>query len=45
VRRVDLNNTAGIKAVPMQLDGLAKGQYILTRSQGASVKSEILIKR
>jgi hypothetical protein len=24
---------------------LAKGQYILTRSQGASVKSEILIKR
>ncbi len=45
VRRVDLNNTAGIKAVPMQLDGLAKGQYILTRSQGSSVRSEILIKR
>jgi hypothetical protein len=45
VRRVDLNNTAGIKAVPMQLDGLAKGQYILTRSQGGNAKSEILIKR
>jgi hypothetical protein len=45
VRRIDFKNTVGAKAVPMQLEGLPKGQYILTRSQGGTAVSEVLIKR
>jgi hypothetical protein len=29
----------------MQLEGLPKGQYVLTRTQGGQAVSEVLIKR
>jgi hypothetical protein len=45
VRRVDLKNSVGAKHVPMQLEGLPKGQYVLTRTQGGQAVSEVLIKR
>ncbi|MFZ9777917.1 MAG: T9SS type A sorting domain-containing protein, partial [Schleiferiaceae bacterium] len=45
VRRVDLKNTAGLKAVPVDVANLPKGQYVLTRSQGSEAVSEIFVKR
>ena len=45
VRRVDMKTTNGVSAVPVQVSNLAKGQYVLTRTQGGQAISEIFLKR
>ena len=45
VRRVDMKTTNGVSAVPVQVSNLAKGEYVLTRTQGGQAISEIFMKR
>jgi hypothetical protein len=45
VRRIDMKTTNGLTAVPVQVSNLAKGQYVLTRTQGGQAISEIFMKR